>query len=90
VNVVDPFAMLQAPANYDRAVAVALQSNAAEYIRFQILDHLVDVGDNDDIETEFTKGYQMALRVAFIAAGGQVDGSEESWAELVKEHRGGS
>lgn len=89
MNVVDPFAMLQAPANYDRAVAVALQSNAAEYIRYQILQNLLDVDENDDPDAPFTRGFRMALKVAFLAAGGQVDGSEEAWAQLLEENRRG-
>ena len=88
MNVVDPFAMLHEPRNYMTAVAVALQSNAAEYIRYQLVEHLADMEVNDDLETEFSRGYRMGLRVAFGLAGGTVEGSEQSWAEFLEGHRG--
>jgi hypothetical protein len=86
VKVVDPFGTLQA--RHGDVVRAALQSDAAAYIRHAIVDHLVDIEDHDDMDEPFTRGYRMALRVAFIAAGGEVDGSEEQWAQLVEDNRG--
>jgi hypothetical protein len=88
VRIVDPYASLQSPTNREHAVRASMQSNAAEYIRFKIAEHLADVEDHDDLDEPFTRGYRMALRVAFIAAGGEVDGSEEQWAEVVEAGRG--
>lgn len=86
MKVIDPYATLQA--HYDTAVAGALQSNAAEYIRSQILAHLIDLHD-DTSGTQFARGARMGLRLAFLAAGGQVDGDEQSWDDLVEENRRG-
>lgn len=52
------------------------------YVRQIIAGHMADVAENDDLEDPFTRGFRMGLRVAYIAAGGDVDGSEEQWAEL--------
>jgi hypothetical protein len=62
-----------------------MQSDAAAYIRWQVAAHLADLEENDDLEEPFTRGYRMALRVTYLIAGGEVDGSEEQWAELVRD-----
>jgi hypothetical protein len=92
MKIIDPFATLEA--HHDTAVAVALQSNAAQYIRYRVVEHLVDTDESlvvyGDLvgDLQFARGYRMGLRVAYIAAGGQVDGSEEGWAQLVEDQRG--
>ena len=80
LKIIDPYGNLQA--RHDDAVRQAMQSDAAAYIRYQIADHLVEVQQSDDLEQPFTRGYRMGLRVAFLAAGGQVDGSEDQWNAL--------
>lgn len=86
MRIVDPYGNLQS--HHDDAVHAGMQSNAADYIRFVIAEHLAELEDNDDLEHPFTRGYRMGLRVAFLAAGGEVDGSEEQWAEVVEAGRG--
>lgn len=65
-----------------------MQSDAAAYIRFTLAEYLAELEDNDDLESEFTRGYRMGLRVAFCAAGGIVDGSQEQWDQVVEAGRG--
>jgi hypothetical protein len=86
MKVYDPYQGLLLMHHTD-AVAAAMQTNAAAYIRWAIAEHLADVEDNDEPDSDFTRGYRMALRVAFIAAGGDVDGSEEQWAQIVQDAR---
>lgn len=87
MKVQDPYASLRA--HHDTAVALALTSDAAQYIRFAIAEHLAEVDDEQiDPESSFMRGYRMALRVAYIVAGGDVDGSEAQWAQVVQAARG--
>lgn len=89
MKVTDPFAALQVERNHQAAVDLALQSNAAEYIRFAIAQHLADLEEfADDINEPFARGYRVGLRVALSVAGLQVDGSEEAWAQVVEDARG--
>lgn len=87
MRVVDPYRHLLLFHHTD-AVRAAMQSNAASYIRWAIAENMADLEDNDEPDSDFTRGYRMGLRVAFIAAGGDVDGSEEQWAAVVEAGRG--
>lgn len=84
MKVVDPYGTLQA--RHDDVVRAGMQSDAAAYIRWSILGQLAEIEANP--EHPFARGYRMGLRVAFIAAGGLVDGSEENWAQIVEDYRG--
>lgn len=92
MKVQDPYRSLRS--RHDTAVALALKSEAAQYIQYTIAEHLVEVeqelqdGNQEAADTAFMRGYRMALRVAFIVAGGDVDGSEQQWAQAVAAARG--
>jgi hypothetical protein len=86
MRVVDPYRHHLLMHHTD-AVRAAMLSNAATYIRFAIAELLADVEDNDEPDSDFTRGMRMGLRLAFIAAGGDVDGSEEQWAAIVQAGR---
>lgn len=87
VNIVDPYQHLLLHHHSD-AVRAGMQSSAAQYIRFALAEHLAELEDNDDLEEPYTQGYRMGLRVAFIAAGGAVIGSEVDWDAVVEAGRG--
>lgn len=86
MRVKDPFRKLTDEATYAAAHRITMRTEAAAYVRWVIAEHLADLVANDDLELPFTQGYRMGLRVAFVAAGGDVDGSEEAWAQV--ENRG--
>lgn len=84
MRIIDPFDYLgdRAPA----AKAMALRSDSAMFIRLRIGQQLAEIEDNP--EHPFARGYRMGLRVAYLAAGGLCDGSEQDWVRIVEEHRG--
>jgi hypothetical protein len=88
MNVEDPYGNLRNAEVLENVHDRALHSEPARYIQYLLLEHLADVEDNDDLDEPFTRGYRMALRVAFLTAGGQCDGSEEQWQALMRSGRG--
>lgn len=74
--------------HHDDAVRAGMQSDIAAYIRYAIAEYMADLETNDDLEDLFTLGCRFGLRVAYLAAGGQVDGTEEQWAQVVEAGRG--
>lgn len=57
------------------------QSHEAAAIRRKIAEHLAEL-ESQRVDTDFLRGYRTGLRMAYLAAGGVVDGSEEQWAQV--------
>lgn len=88
MSVHDPFAALQLH-EHDVAVHDALTTEAAQYIQYAIVEQMAELEEaGPGGQVAFMRGMRMGLRLAFLLAGGDVDGSEEQWRQVVEATRG--
>ena len=85
MRIEDPYGALKSDAARRTAVWLAITSEPAQYIRAQISDALADLLEEGLPTTDYARGYRHALRVAYLLAGGQCDGSELQWAQIEQQ-----